>query len=157
MTLDTLRLQVWPGDGLVARFDSAVLTVEGPPDSPEATRLVEICRGAGQPAALGAALKTSELFNAPPFCVVSGVGEELWLFVRGRAEMTIHGANYQIKVGGRAPVALVEKVVRPPLDALVTGAANAGVMTSEWLDLRRGVVPGGGAILRPRGAGTARG
>lgn len=152
MTLDPMRLVVTGGDGLVARYPRVVLGIDALAGGAQVERLVSLARsfsgGELDVAALGGALRASELFEAPPFALLAQRGDTLHLFVRGSAELSVSASEYDIKIGRRPPVALVERSLKLPVRSIASARADSTPDLQAWLDLRRGVVPGAGFVLR---------
>ncbi|MGH9076910.1 MAG: hypothetical protein ACRDY0_05560, partial [Acidimicrobiales bacterium] len=158
MRLDDFRVAVRAGDGLVARFASALLVVNGAGwDGNEVVgRLVEECRAAGGP---GSAARLRQVVTdagtaaVPAFSAVLDSGDGLAVFVHGAARVSISGGQPEVALGDQAAGSWGAHI-HDRVASLVMGAPDAGAEgpAVSWLDLREGVVAGSGAALVAAGA-----
>lgn len=152
MGTEEVRAVVLRGDGLVARY-AGVLCVASCPDPAPLHRLLEICRAAagdepGRPLARRLAMWLGGS-DAPPhglvFGTVSAAGDATAVFLSG-------GVTAQVgdtRLGGADAAAWTDRLVPGPdvavrlfLDGTGGDAPDIGL-----LDLREGVVDGGGVVI----------
>lgn len=160
---DDLRLQVTPGTGVVARSAAALLvvpTVEGHHQA-VLEQLIGLTRaakpGAGRAVArkLAAIVASSEPDDVPDLALFAGLGgENVAVLVLGEAEVTASTADGEITLSGRESLTWVDKVLTAPTRIVVGMPGMAAPVSAAIFDVVDGVVPGGGALLEPRGAGS---
>ena len=159
MNIDALRVEVRPGDGLVARFRDVVLAVmPGGVATRVAGEIVEICRsvsGAETPGRLLGRRLVGVLFesdpaDAPAFCALARTEDGISLFLHGDVDAVILRHGEQQRLSGRDVTTWVDQIIRTPFDALWTGSEAPDLGTDARFDLVEGVVPGGGVVLATR-------
>ena len=163
MDASSSRIAVQPGDGLVGRFGDTVLLVAGPvsEDDPFVERLVEIVEAGGTGAAApGAALaqRIGELLfrsgsgDVASFGVVAPVEAGALVLLHGGVDAEISQPDGAYRLSGRRAVTWVDHVVQAPFDRLALTRDDSGpVSVHPRSDLRVGVVPGAGFVLRTAG------
>lgn len=159
---DDLRLQVTPGSGVVARSAAALLVVPAVEGHHQAVleQLIGLTRaakpGAGRAVArkLAAIVASSEPDEVPDLALFAGLGgESVAVLVLGEAEVSASTADGEISLSGRESLTWVDKVLTAPTRIVVGMPGAAAPVPSPLFDVVDGVVPGGGALLEPRGAG----
>lgn len=156
MRLADFRVAVRPGAGVVARFPTVLLVV-GDGDwasNPAIGRIVQACQAPEEERSAATRLRAviAEAGDAlPAFSAVADSDDGLAILVHGDAQVSISG--------GQPVVALNDQHagswgahIHDRVASLVLGGPGAGGPGAEtsWLDLRDGVVPGGGAVLVSR-------
>ncbi|WP_300008912.1 FHA domain-containing protein [Pseudonocardia sp.] len=153
MGTDTARAVVLPGDGLVARYPG-ILCVARCPDPATLHRLLEICRAAagpdpGRPLARRLAMWLGGS-DAPPhgldFGTVASTGDATAVFLSGAVRARVGDTV----LTGADAAAWTDRLVPHrggPVRLALDGAANGSGPVTELLDLRGGVVAGGGVEL----------
>ncbi|MGH9129577.1 MAG: hypothetical protein ACRDY2_11595, partial [Acidimicrobiales bacterium] len=158
LRLEELRVAVLPGEGLVAKFGSALLVVvaKGRPCAPVVAQLVDACRaatgGAGELARLlGSTVGSAGQDGDVSFCAVVDGAEGLSILVHGDIQVSIRGGEPVVNLlGNGGPISTV--LVPGGLTSLAIGERDraSGVeLPDQLLDLRDGLVPGCGAMLEP--------
>jgi hypothetical protein len=156
VNLDDFRVCVVPGDGIVARFQGAVLVVpfDGPVDEAALDRLLAAC-GAGPLGPRLAAVRDAAAPGVPSFALVAEADGGLAVHVEGDAQAAISGAAPVLHLSGRAPG--WSNVFREPFAALAVGRVADGDLYEppSRLDLQAGIVAGAGALLVPARASSS--
>jgi hypothetical protein len=154
--LDDVRIGVRAGDGIVARLPGVILVVpfagDGEIDQGAVDRLLEECRKGPVAGRLGA-LRDAAGSGVPSFALIGEVGDGLAVFVSGDVDAAIAGGDPVLRLSGGD---LQGWGVRVPegFAMLDVGRPDAAAVDPR-LDLRAGVVPGAGVVLRPIGAPVA--
>jgi hypothetical protein len=165
MRLDEFRLCVRPGQGLVARFPTAILVVTASTwaGMPAVDRLLEECGRVNAdrplPARLGDLVEDAEPQKVPAFCAIAGDADGLALFVHGDSQVVITGAQPVMRLSGHATSGWTGGI-HDRVASLLVGPATGSpevVPTDNLVDLRDGVVPGGAILLVSRDEPIARG
>lgn len=153
MRLEDFRVAVRPGNGLVARFPSALLFVSGESwaTDPIVARLVNECQVTSDDAPVAIRLRAiiAEADSDPPlaFSVVADSDDGLAIFVHGDAQVSMSGGQSVVVLGDQDVDAWGAQI-DDRVSSLVMGRSDADTArTIGWLDLRDGVVPAGGAML----------
>lgn len=154
-----LRIRVHPGDGLVARFPSALLVVLGSAAAHRSVtdQLLDICSGTaagGSPPGrrltrqVAGVLAATEPEEVPPFCAISDAGAgSVAAILHGDVDLQVSG-DRQDRLSGATASTWVDRILPVGSGHLVIGAT--GVASPDLdvrLDLRAGVVSGGGATV----------
>lgn len=154
-----LRIRVHPGDGLVARFPSALLVVLGSAAAHRSVtdQLLDICSGTaagGSPPGrrltrqVAGVLAATEPEEVPPFCAISDAGAgSVAAILHGDVDLQVSG-DRQDRLSGATASTWVDRILPVGSGHLVIGATGAaGPDLDVRLDLRAGVVSGGGATV----------
>jgi hypothetical protein len=170
VNLDEMAVRVRPGDGLIARFPTAVVVVATPARrlravGDEVLTLARETLAPGGPAGrrlarqLAALVAQAEPDDVPPFCALAESEDGgLALFAVGDVDVELHGPGGSERWSGRDVSAWIDRIVREPFDTLSVvpaGEATGGI--DERTDLRSGVVPGDGFALVAAVAAVAGG
>ncbi len=151
---------VVPGDGVVARCNSALLVVPAPAEHQVASSaaLLELIQQAEEADSDGrrlfrrvaAILGTTDPDDVPAFTLVHGSERGLSLLVHGNIVAAVDG---EARYDGAAALAWVEGLIDQPFDQLQIGPNRIFDESSSLaipFDLRQGVVPGSAVVVRPR-------
>lgn len=155
--MSAFQVAVCPGQGIVARSgDVALLVMPGGPRHYRSTsELVTLLPLVGGEAAAGNAL-ARRLFgllgerapdDVPPFLAVAPVQAGTAVFIHGEASATVESEGASIELSGSSSTPLVDHVLESPFDVLRAGVTSTAPFGNVHLDLREGVVPGGGFVL----------
>jgi hypothetical protein len=163
---DDLRLQVTPGSGVVARSAAALLVVPtvGEHHQPVLEQLVSLVRNArpdsGRTLArkLAGVIASSEPDEVPDLALFAGLGGDgVAVLVLGEAEVAADTSDGRVLLSGRDSLTWVDKVLRAPTHVVVGLPGQPAPSSMPLTDLVEGVVPGGGALLESRTAGSSKG
>lgn len=158
MRLDDLRVCVSPGRGLVARFPRAALFVlpDGRRSGGLLDELCEVCQAAATGArAPGkrltdrvAKLVAADPAAAPPLGLVADAGKGLAVVLHGDVELTSRAGDRETRLERPASRAVLDGLIDRPFDRLTMGPSGRRLRVPDpRLDLRAGVVAGGGIVL----------
>ncbi|NEW40625.1 FHA domain-containing protein [Nocardia cyriacigeorgica] len=145
---------VAPGDGLVARFDDVIVYIGGETASTERILgAVEAVAATEHPGAAIAKRLAAVVFGAgsepPPFGVLAPTDDGTLVLLRGSVAAMIDGAEGARRLTGSRAFTWVDEIVREPFRTISIGPDAGGSVTEHpRTDLRAGVVPGGGFVLR---------
>jgi hypothetical protein len=162
--LDEFRLEVQPGDDLVARFPGGALLLMRTPLSRQrsvADQIVELCQAQPHGADDGRHLMRrvarilveAQPDDVPAFALLTPTGERLATLVHGDAHVVVvvRGSVEQRLFGAESPT-WVDRVFDPGFDRLEAWIQNPVQPSGLFeLDLRAGAVPGSGWALARRG------
>ena len=150
-----MRLAVYPGNGVVARLDHAVLLVLGGDAALAAGgRLVEACRSTK-----GLRTRLREIGQGGPagvaFLVVAEQGDSIDLFVHGvmKIDVTLEGSHMEFASG--EPGGWLEESLRGKPVTIAAGEKAVWTGSPQVLDLEKGVVLGAGFEMVVRTAAAA--
>lgn len=143
-----------PGDGLVARFGDVIVYIGG--TSASTDRILGAVEAASELEAPGAALAqrlAPVVFGVnsspPPFGVLAPTDDGTLVLLRGAVAALIDGAEGARRLSGSRAFTWVDEIVRVPIRSIAVGPDDANRITEHpRTDLRSGVVPGGGFVLR---------
>jgi hypothetical protein len=161
MSMATPRMAVLGGDGLVGRFGvTALLIARYVPDQEEFVEQLLATVGVPESEAsplepplshrIGELLLRTGSGAAASFGVVSPVESGVQVLLRGAVDASIKGPDGEQLLSGREAVTWADRVVAAPFERIAV--AQAGVHPARLdprLDLRRGLVWGGGFALVP--------
>ncbi|MFE3445444.1 FHA domain-containing protein [Nocardia sp. NPDC059180] len=145
---------VAPGDGLVARFDDVIVYIGGETASTERILgAVEAVAATEHPGAAIAQRLAAVVFGAgsepPPFGVLAPTDDGTLVLLRGSVAAMIDGAEGARRLTGSRAFTWVDEIVRVPIRSITIGPdTGAPIVEHPRTDLRSGVVPGGGFVLR---------
>ncbi|CCF62199.1 FHA domain-containing protein [Nocardia cyriacigeorgica] len=145
---------VAPGDGLVARFDDVIIYIGGETASTERILgAVEAVAETEHPGAAIAQRLAAVVFGAgsapPPFGVLAPTDDGTLVLLRGAVAAMIDGAEGARRLTGSRAFTWVDEIVREPFRTIAIGPdASSRLAEHPRTDLRAGVVPGGGFVLR---------
>lgn len=159
MSFDGLRLIVVPGDGLVGRFERAVVLIAAGANA-EGSVVAEVLRlcgdssitdGAALAERVEAAVRGAAGSTLPDLFVVVDTGASLRAIVVGEVAGMASGGGPGVDL--RAGAGQVEAQSLPAgILQLQAGAAEPGAPADPRLDLTAGIVPGAGFTLLARAA-----
>ena len=141
------------GDGLIVRVGDVTMFVADTAAAP--TPLLGILQSAAQSANPGAVLAehlAPLVFggSAPPFGAVAPTADGLLLLLRGRVTAAVEHAEGVRQLSGERAVTWVDEILPETVHRVAVGRAEGPAVKSlPYTDLRAGVVPGGGFVLRP--------
>jgi FHA domain len=153
--LESYRVAIARGDGLVARAGDVVMYVADPSGAADLLGALDSAAAAQSPGralakALGSIALGPDSRLISPFGVLAPVGEGLLLMLRGRvgADIEADGANRTL-AGDRA-LTWVDETLGKGVDKIVVGGGDvSGLTACPHTDLRGpGVVPGGGFVVQ---------
>ncbi|MEV0357704.1 FHA domain-containing protein [Nocardia sp. NPDC050697] len=154
MRSETSTVGIVPGTGLVARFGGVVVFLA---DANAATdRILGAVRAAADGERPGpaiaqrlAAVVFAGSAEPPPFGVVAPNPDGTLLLLRGPVSAQLHGAEGLRTLAGERAFTWVDEIVREPVRTISVGPDEAfPLAVAAHSDLREGVVPGGGFVLR---------
>lgn len=154
MRSETSTVGIVPGSGLVARFGGVVVFLA---DANTATdRILGAVRAAADGERPGpaiaqrlAAVVFAGSAEPPPFGVVAPTADGTLLLLRGAVSAQLHGAEGVRTLSGERAFTWVDEIVREPVRTVSIGPGDAfPLAVAAHSDLRDGVVPGGGFVLR---------
>lgn len=142
------------GDGLIARFGPVLVYLAG--DTASTDRIlgtVEAVSNAEYPGAALAQRLAAVVFGSgsepPPFGVVAPTADGTLILLRGAVTAEINGAEGTRRLSGARAFTWVDEIVREPVRRISVGTDSAAPVTERpRTDLRDGIVPGGGFVLR---------
>lgn len=149
-SFDALRAAVRSGGGIVARFPGLLVAAS---DGTGVERLLEICsevssaraRAPGRALARRLAGWLIDIEEPGDFGVVAATDDALAVFLCGRATLLVPGEH---PLSGTEAAAWVDRLIQwPREDFVLTLGATEPTRPPPFLDLRDGVVPGGGLLL----------
>ncbi|WP_067654528.1 FHA domain-containing protein [Nocardia harenae] len=154
MRSETSTVGIVPGAGLVARFGGVVVFLAGANAATD--RILGAVRAAADGERPGPAIAqrlAAVVFagNAepPPFGVVAPTPDGTLLLLRGPVSAQLHGAEGVRTLSGERAFTWVDEIVREPVRTISVGPDEEFPLTvAAHSDLREGVVPGGGFVLR---------
>jgi hypothetical protein len=161
--LDSRRVSVQPGSGVVARHPGLLLVMPAITDraAAAADRLLEICeQAAGEAPGRRLARRVAGLLaetdpdDVPHVAVLADGLGGLVAILCGDIDLTVAGPR-PLDLSGADAVSWVERVLPADVDELTvkaTGASGPDPAAPARLDLQLGTVPGGGVTLRRRQA-----
>jgi hypothetical protein len=148
---ESFRIGLQTGDGLVARFDSAVVVLGVAPGSePFATALLTALDAAAGTPAPQLAWRVAELLlghrtEAPPFGLLLALPDHYQLMLHGPARATFDGTE----VLGTDASTWVDRRIPAPATAIAVSLATQGPIEADpRSDLRAGTASGAGFVLR---------
>ena len=161
MELTPFSVAIGSGDGLVARSGDLVMYIADPTGAGALLRALESASAAPSPGralakALAAVALGPDSALIPSFGLLAPTDDGLLLILRGgvAAHVEVGGVSRTL-IGDRA-LTWVDETVPEPVDTVIVGAANASAVTARThTDLRAGVVPGGGFVLRRKVGGPS--
>lgn len=154
MRVDTSTIGIAPGEGLVARFGDVVIYLVGANASTERILgAVEAVANAEHPGAAIAQRLAAVVFGTgsepPPFGLVAPTADGTLVLLRGPVSALISGAEGARRLVGARAFTWVDEIVRDPVRTLAVGpGADSRITPYPRTDLRAGVVPGGGFVIR---------
>jgi hypothetical protein len=155
MDLEPYSVAIGRGDGLVARIGQAVIYIADQTGALPLLRALDASTASQPPGralakALGAIALGPDSALVPPFGVLAQADDGLLLILRGpvAANIEADGGNRTV-VGDRA-LTWVDETLRDPVDSVTVGPRDATPTACPHSDLRAGVVPGGGFVMRPK-------
>ncbi|TLF73976.1 FHA domain-containing protein [Nocardia cyriacigeorgica] len=145
---------VAPGDGLVARFGEVLVYIGG--ESASIDRILGAVEAASEVESPGAALAqrlAPVVFGVnsapPPFGVLAPTDDGTLVLLRGPVAALIDGAEGARRLTGSRAFTWVDEIVRVPIRSITIGPDTTSQITEHpRSNLRSGVVPGGGFVLR---------
>lgn len=154
MRSESSSVGIVPGEGLVARFGGVVVFLAA--TNAATDRILGAVRTAAEGERPGAAIAqrlASVVFaggaEPPPFGVVAPTPDGTLVLLRGSVSAQLHGAEGVRTLSGERAFTWVDEIVRDPVRTVSIGAGNVFPLTpAPHTDLRDGVVPGGGFVLR---------
>ncbi|MDP9337192.1 MAG: hypothetical protein M3Q30_28285, partial [Actinomycetota bacterium] len=156
--LDELALQVFPGTGVVGRFPDACLAVI--PTTARhrsfAEELLTLMDGRASGSGhrlvgdVVAVIANAEADDVPPLCVICAAEENVVLILCGAIEAVLTVRAGVERLSGSSNPSWLERVIEAPIEQLDVAADGTEFPeAAPQLDLRTGLVPGGGFRLRP--------
>jgi hypothetical protein len=150
------------GDGLVARSGDVVMYVADETTAAPLLAALDTAVGAQSPGkalakALAAVVLGPDSALIPPFGVLAPAAGGLLLILRGPVAADIEAEGGDRKLSGDRALTWVEETLCEPVDKIMIGGRGGVALTAlPHTDLRAGVVPGGGFIVRKADAPSAR-
>src|ERR1700730_10741911 len=150
--LHQLNLQVFPGDGLVARMPGVcIVTISRTAQqSSIAQHIVEVSRGTERGEEvhmirrIAGSIVVAPPEDVPSFCLVAQHGAELVMMPHGALEAIVRRPSADERYSGDA-VTWIERRIAPPFSAFEVGAdLNFAPTPQRELDLKVGAVNGAG-------------
>jgi FHA domain len=153
------------GDGLIARFGDVVMYIANQSES--VGRLLAIVESAAEATAPATALSerlATETFGADasltvPFVLIAAAPDgTLTALLRGAVTAEIATDNTTFEVAGNRASRWVDQILPQAVSRVTAGSGGGPLQLRERreTDLRAGVVPGGGFVLRRVGAGPRK-
>ncbi|WP_329405572.1 FHA domain-containing protein [Nocardia vinacea] len=154
MRNDASTVGIAPGDGLIARFGAVVVYLAG--ETPSTDRIlgaIEAVADTRHPGAAIAQRLASVVFagnsEPPPFGVIAPTADGTVILLRGQVSAEIQGAEGTRRLSGARAFTWVDEIVREPVRRITVGADAAfPIHELPRTDLRAGIVPGSGFVLR---------
>jgi hypothetical protein len=148
MTLDQMRLAVYPGSGLVARSESSVALILGG-DVASAGLIIQAC----QPGE-GVSERLRELAQVeaagPAFLALVEEGDSVYLYIHGALKVAVVLEASRMDFESTEAGGWLEEKLRGRPRSIAAGEKSARTGAALLLDLQRGVVPGAGIELVSR-------
>lgn len=163
MTVAGMRVQVVPGDGVVARFGSCVVVIGPGSQAAEVERILAIARVTGDTDSPGRTLayrlagymSDAGPERTPAFAAVADAGDRLLVIAHGDISVSAATPDGAVELSGADRPTWVDDFL--PEDAVsvrISGGDGSALASS---DLIQGIVPGGGAVLAESDAALAVG
>ncbi|WP_433756614.1 FHA domain-containing protein [Nocardia sp. CA-135398] len=154
MRNDASTVGIAPGDGLIARFGAVVVYLAR--ETPSTDRIlgaIEAVADARHPGAAIAQRLAAVVFGGnsepPPFGVIAPTADGTVILLRGQVSAEIQGAEGTRRLSGARAFTWVDEIVREPVRRIMVGADAAfPIHELPRTDLRAGIVPGSGFVLR---------
>ncbi|MEV2221616.1 FHA domain-containing protein [Nocardia vinacea] len=154
MRNDASTVGIAPGDGLIARFGAVVVYLAG--ETPSTDRILGAIEAAADTRYPGAAIAqrlAAVVFGGnsepPPFGVIAPTADGTVILLRGQVSAEIQGAEGTRRLSGARAFTWVDEIVREPVRRITVGADTAfPIHELPRTDLRAGIVPGSGFVLR---------
>ncbi|WP_157110749.1 FHA domain-containing protein [Nocardia anaemiae] len=154
MRNDASTVGIAPGDGLIARFGAVVVYLAR--ETPSTDRIlgaIEAAADARHPGAAIAQRLAAVVFGGnsepPPFGVIAPTADGTVILLRGQVSAELQGAEGTRRLSGARAFTWVDEIVREPVRRIMVGADSAfPIHELPRTDLRAGIVPGSGFILR---------
>ncbi|MFI7665906.1 FHA domain-containing protein [Nocardia sp. NPDC049526] len=154
MRNDASTVGIALGDGLIARFGAVVVYLAG--ETPSTDRIlgaIEAVADARHPGAAIAQRLAAVVFGGnsepPPFGVIAPTADGTVILLRGQVSAEIQGAEGTRRLSGARAFTWVDEIVREPVRRISVGADSAfPIHELPRTDLRGGIVPGSGFVLR---------
>lgn len=156
MRSDSSTVEIVPGPGLVGRFgDVVVFIAEETASTDRILGAVEAAAGNEHPGAAIAQRLAAVVFAAgaepPPFAVVAPTVDGTLILVRGPVAATVAGAEGTRTLAGARAFTWVDEIMREPVRMISVAPDSAHPPESHpRTDLRAGVIPANGFVLRTR-------
>jgi hypothetical protein len=159
VNLDDMLIRVHPGDGLIARSTGIALVVFALDPShsrvtDELLNLIEGSAGAGKAPGRRLARQVARLLGeadpdeVPSFGLLAQAEHGIVLILHGDADAEITRSGAGEHLSGRQVATWIDRILEPPVDALVIGPSGATLAPADSrFQLRGGAVPGGGLSL----------
>lgn len=146
MSTTPLPASPWSGAGIVARLGDNVLVATGSLDDATARALVDLCGRASGSALVRelGKLVLETTGDGPDIGVVTDDGGRAMVFLRGRMAFRGTVAGEHVELRGEYVVTWVDRALDGPAEVFDLGPDGAEPGTDDLLDLREGVVRGGG-------------
>lgn len=151
------RVAVQPGDGIVARFGSAVVIADATSEAFTNSILDELDAAGGELsddlAWRIAARLSADPQDAPAFGLLFATDAGYRVFLHGRARALVNG---EPQLAGSSALTWLDAAVTGPVrDVALTLVDEGDVMPDARSDLRGGTMSGVGLVLTPAGAHAA--
>ena len=157
MDLKPYKVAIAQGDGLVARVGDVVMYIADATE--EAAPLVASVDaaaegtddlGANVVKRLAAVAFSDGSSKIPPFGVVASTPEGLLVILRGPVTARIGEETSARELAGNRAFTWVDELIRKPVETItITGSRSESAITAApHTDLREGVVPAGGFVIR---------
>ncbi|WP_157187080.1 FHA domain-containing protein [Nocardia vinacea] len=154
MRNDASTVGIAPGEGLIARFGAVVVYLAG--ETPSTDRILGAIEAAADTRYPGAAIAqrlAAVVFGGnsepPPFGVIAPTADGTVILLRGQVSAEIQGAEGTRRLSGARAFTWVDEIVREPVRRITVGADTAfPIHELPRTDLRAGIVPGSGFVLR---------
>ncbi|MFC8047814.1 FHA domain-containing protein [Nocardia sp. NPDC057353] len=154
MRSESSTVGIVPGAGIVARFGGVVVFLASAnPATERILGAVEAAADGERPGPAIAQRLAAVVFavdaEPPPFGVVAPTPDGTLLLLRGPVSAQLHGAEGLRTLSGERAFTWVDEIVREPVRTVSVGPdADFPLTVAAHSDLREGVVPGGGFVLR---------
>ena len=164
MDLDEMVFRIRPGDGLVARFDSAAAFIGAAGDANDAmaAELLQIVRAAldrGGPPGRRLARRVAGWIaqadpdDVPGFCVLAQAEHGIAVILHGAVDLTVRGPDADEVLSGSRVATWVDRILDVPFESIEAAASGRSpAPVDERSDLQAGIVPGGGFTALVAGA-----
>ncbi|WP_433599095.1 FHA domain-containing protein [Nocardia sp. CA-135953] len=154
MRNDASTVGIALGDGLIARFGAVVVYLAG--ETPSTDRIlgaIEAVADTRHPGAAIAQRLAAVVFGGnsepPPFGVIAPTADGTVILLRGQVSAEIQGAEGTRRLSGARAFTWVDEIVREPVRRISVGGDTAfPIHELPRTDLRAGIVPGSGFVLR---------
>ena len=139
----------WPGEGIVARLGDNVLVAGGALDDGTARALIELCRTASGSALVRelGKLVLESAGDPPAIGVVTDGGDRAMVFLRGGMAFRGTVGGERLELRGDDVITWVDRALDAAPEEFELGLDPAPPAGDDLLDLREGVVRGGGVTL----------